>query len=262
MRRFTTSTARTALQDRKLHAKLTTSPPVQITTLPNGIRVATEATPGHFSAVGLYVDAGSRYETKDNSGVSHFLDRMAFKVIFFRFNTTVFADRLIKSTHARTDGEMSTAIHKLGGQIQCASSREAIMYQSSQFNNATPLALSIIADTVTNAAFSPEEILAQRDATRYEIREISSKPEMILPEVLHQVAYGGEGLGNPLLCPEERIDLIDADTLRDFMQNWYRPERIVIAGAGMVHEDLVELTDKYFSSLKPSQVLSKQVPLS
>jgi mitochondrial-processing peptidase subunit alpha len=58
------------------------APPVQITTLPNKIRVATEATPGHFSSVGLYVDAGSRYETPEISGTTHFLDRMAFKVRF------------------------------------------------------------------------------------------------------------------------------------------------------------------------------------
>jgi hypothetical protein len=54
--------------------------PTQITTLDNKIRVATEATPGHFSAVGVYIDAGSRYEAPQFSGVSHILDRMAFKV--------------------------------------------------------------------------------------------------------------------------------------------------------------------------------------
>lgn len=53
---------------------------VRITTLQNKVRVATEATPGHFSGVGLFVDAGSRYETPSASGVSHFLDRLAFKV--------------------------------------------------------------------------------------------------------------------------------------------------------------------------------------
>lgn len=55
-------------------------PNVQITTLPNRLRVATDSTPGHFSSVGLYVDAGARYETPEIAGVSHFLDRMAFKV--------------------------------------------------------------------------------------------------------------------------------------------------------------------------------------
>lgn len=62
---------------------LAPNPPVQITTLPNKMRVATESTPGHFSSLGLYIDAGSRYESAETSGVSHFLDRMAFKVRAF-----------------------------------------------------------------------------------------------------------------------------------------------------------------------------------
>lgn len=133
------------------------------------------------------------------------------------------------------------------------------MYQSSHFHQATPLALSLISDTILNASFHPEELEAQRDAARYEIREISAKPEMIIPEILHMVAYNGEGLGNPLLCPEDRIDAIDAPLMRKFIKDWYRPERMVIAGAGMHHEELVELADKYFSSLKYAPV---EVPTS
>lgn len=52
----------------------------QITTLPNGVRVATEALPGPFSGIGVYVDAGSRYENESLRGVSHIVDRLAFKV--------------------------------------------------------------------------------------------------------------------------------------------------------------------------------------
>lgn len=54
--------------------------PVDITTLPNGVRVVTEPTPGYFSSVGVYIDAGSRYESPRLSGTSHIMDRMAFKV--------------------------------------------------------------------------------------------------------------------------------------------------------------------------------------
>ncbi|PFH52260.1 hypothetical protein AMATHDRAFT_2266 [Amanita thiersii Skay4041] len=216
-------------------SNVTRDPTIQITTLPNKIRVATEDTPGHFSSVGLYIDAGSRYETTETSGVSHFLDRMAFK-----------------STTTRSDTEMSTAIHSLGGQIMCSSSRESIMYQSSHFNQSTPLAVSLISDTVLNPAFLQEEIEAQRDAAQYELRELSAKPEMIIPEVLHNVAYGQKGLGNPLLCPMDHIETMNELLLRTSMKEWYRPERMVIAGAGVHHKDLVELTDKYFSSLKSS----------
>ncbi|KAH8102419.1 Metalloenzyme, LuxS/M16 peptidase-like protein [Cristinia sonorae] len=235
MRRVATSALRRSLRSqRHIHdGPSSTSSTVQITTLPNKIRVATESTPGHFSSIGLYVDAGSRYEDHSNAGVSHFLDRMAFK-----------------TTTTRSEVEMSTDMHKLGGQIFCSSSRETLMYQSSHFHQATPLAMSLIADTVSNAAFLPEEIAAQRDAARYEIREVSAKPEMILPEVLHEVAFDGKGLGNPLLCPEDRIDVVDEPIMRSFMKDWYRPERMVIAGAGMPHEQLVELADRHFSSMK------------
>ncbi|KAG9314105.1 Metalloenzyme, LuxS/M16 peptidase-like protein [Chiua virens] len=222
------------LPSHRRHLSHASLPPLQITTLPNKIRVATESTPGHFSSVGLYIDAGSRYELPSTSGASHFLDRMAFK-----------------STHSRSEGDMTAAMDKLGGQIMCSSSRESIMYQSSHFDQATPLALSLISDTVLHPAFLLEELEIQKDAASYEIREISNKPEMILPEVLHEVAYGGKGLGNPLVCPDERISLITGDLLRGCISDWHRPERMVIAGAGMQHEQLVELVDKHFSVLKP-----------
>lgn len=157
---------------------------------------------------------------------------------------------------------MVSAVQAMGGQIFCSSTRESIMYQSAHFNSATPTALSLISDTVLNPAFLEEEILAQRDAAFYENRELSSKPDMILQEVLHSVAYGGKGLGNPLLCPVERIDSIDGSSLRRVMKEWYRPERMVVAGAGMHHQDLVELADKYFSSLKPGPTLSSQTRTS
>ncbi|KAI9455942.1 mitochondrial processing peptidase [Lactarius psammicola] len=190
---------------------------VQVTTLPNKLRVATENTPGHFSSLGLYVDAGARYETPPNAGVSHFVDRMAFK-----------------------------AMSALGGQIMCSSSRETIMYQSSHFHKAN--------STVQNASFLPEELDAQRAAAEYEIRELTAKPEVILPEILHHVAYNGKGLGNPLLCPEDRIDIIDASLMRDFMTQWYRPERMVIAGAGIAHEELTGQTSTLSSSRPTSSI--------
>jgi len=67
---------------RHLRRRLSTAvpPDVQVTTLPNRIRVATNSTPVHFSSVGLFVDAGSRYETPETLGVSNFINRMAFKV--------------------------------------------------------------------------------------------------------------------------------------------------------------------------------------
>lgn len=145
---------------------------------------------------------------------------------------------------------MTSEIEALGGQFQASSSRETIMYQSSTYTRSLPSVLSILSDTVLHPSITDKEVDAQRDAVAYEIREIKDKPEMILPEILHEVAYKGNTLGNPLLCPEENLAKMTPETIREFMGMWYRPERIVVAAAGVEHEHMVELVEQYFGEMK------------
>ncbi|KAK0545629.1 hypothetical protein OC861_005196 [Tilletia horrida] len=232
----------TALLSKSYASSATPSAPipssalVEISRLPNNITVATESTPGHFSALGIYVDVGSRYERQHvpgESGISHLLDRMAFK-----------------STTTRTAEDMTAEISRLGGNFFCSSSRETMMYQASIFNQDLHSALDLLADTVLNPKLSKQELDMQKEAAEYEIREIAAKPEMMLPEILHHVAYEGNTLGFPLLCPPESLPVMTADNLRDFVNAWYTPDRIVVAGAGMAHQELVEAAQKRFGHLK------------
>jgi processing peptidase subunit alpha len=156
---------------------------------------------------------------------------------------------LRQSTDKHSDTEMTTLIDSLGSQISCASSRETIMYQSSIFPHHLPTALSILSSTILHPLLLPAEVESQKQAAAYEIREIWSKPELILPEVLHTVAYKGNTLGMPLLCPEEQLAVLGEREVRGFMDEWYKPERMVLAGSGMAHEELVELGEKYFGGL-------------
>jgi len=141
-----------------------------------------------------------------------------------------------------------------------ASSREAIMYQASYFGSHTPSAISAMAETIISPEFRPEDLQAVRDSAYYETREMEGKPELSLPEILHRVAYGNAGLGNPLLCPTSRIDSIHNNDLRAFMNEWFQPHRVVIAGAGIPHEELVELARKHFGSMQstPQAAISPQ----
>jgi processing peptidase subunit alpha len=145
--------------------------------------------------------------------------------------------------------EMIKLIDSLGSNILCSSSRETIMYQSTVFPENLPLAMRLISSTVRNSLIEDEELDVQKEAAAYEIREIWAKPELILPELVHHVAYKDNTLGMPLLCPEERLPFIDRETLRGFMRDWYRPERMVVAGVGMEHEELVKLAEEHFGSL-------------
>lgn len=205
----------------------------QITTLPNGIRVATEALPGHFSGIGVYVDAGSRYENDALRGVSHIIDRLAFK-----------------STTSTTGDEMVEKIESLGGNIQCASSRESLMYQSATFNSAVPTTVGLLAETIRDPLITEEEVQQQLETADYEIGEIWSKPELILPELVHMAAYKDNTLGNPLLCPKERLPYINRAVVEAYRKEFYKPERMVVAFAGVEHNEAVRLAEKYFGDME------------
>ncbi|KAH7371200.1 peptidase M16 inactive domain-containing protein [Pyrenochaeta sp. MPI-SDFR-AT-0127] len=204
----------------------------QITTLPNGIRVATEALPGHFSGVGVYVDSGSRYENDALRGVSHIVDRLAFK-----------------STRSTTGDQMMEKLETLGGNIQCASSRESLMYQSATFNSAVPTTVGVLAETIRDPLITEEEVSQQLETADYEIGEIWSKPELILPELVHMAAYKDNTLGNPLLCPKERLPFITRDVVEAYRKEFYKPDRIVVAFAGVDHNQAVRLTEQYFGDM-------------
>jgi len=209
----------------------------QISTLSNGIRVATEALPGHFSGIGVYIDAGSRYENDYLRGVSHIMDRLAFK-----------------STEKRSNDEMLEALESLGGNIQCASSRESLMYQSATFNSAVPTTVALLAETIRSPLITEQEVQEQLETASYEIGEIWSKPELILPELVHMAAYKDNTLGNPLLCPKERLSEINKSVIEAYRKAFYRPERMVVAFAGVHHDEAVKLTERYFGDMQSPEL--------
>ncbi|KAL1897103.1 Mitochondrial-processing peptidase subunit alpha [Sporothrix stenoceras] len=212
-----------------------------ITTLPNGIRVASEALPDAFSGVGVYIDAGSRYENEYLRGASHIMDRLAFK-----------------STNKRSADDMLEAVESLGGNIQCASSRESMMYQAATFNSAIPTATELLAETIRNPLMTDDEVAQQLETAAYEVKEIWAKPELILPELVHMAAFKDNTLGNPLLCPEDRLSAIDGNVIRAYRQAFYQPERMVVAFAGISHEESVRLAEQHFGDMKSTKPASAE----
>ena len=137
----------------------------------------------------------------------------------------------------------------LGGNVQCASSRESLMYQASTFNTAVPETIGLLADTVRDPVISEQEVAQQLDTAEYEIREIWNKPELILPEMVNVAAYRGNTLGNPLLCPQERLPYINKSVVEKYRAAFYNPERMVLAFAGVDHGQAVKLAERYFGDM-------------
>lgn len=127
------------------------------------------------------------------------------------------------------------------------------MYQSASFNSAVPTTLGLLAETIRDPLITDLEVKQQLETAEYEIREIWSKPELILPELVNVAAYKGNTLGNPLLCPRERLPHINKTVVEKYRKAFYHPERMVVAFAGVAHEEALNLTQKYFGDMQRSQ---------
>ncbi|CAH1763041.1 8361_t:CDS:2 [Entrophospora sp. SA101] len=229
--RFASTTTNSLNSTTKVSNVLSTSSNInnnvaKITTLPNGVRVTTQNIPGHFSAVGVYVDTGSRYETEKNIG----------------------------STENRSEEKMIETMESLGSNIMCGSNREAITYQSAIFPQDLSKVISLFADVIRNPLISQNEVIEQQQSILYEINEVNQKPDISLGEILHIVGYKNNTLGNPILCPEERLYQITPNLIKEFMSTWYVPERIVVAAIGADHDEVVDLVYKNFGDMKKSTV--------
>ncbi|KAH6584306.1 hypothetical protein BASA50_000267 [Batrachochytrium salamandrivorans] len=225
-----------------------------ITQLSNGVRVATQESLGHFVSAGIYVDSGSKYESLENAGASHLLDRMAFK-----------------STENLGTPELIKELESLGGNVMAHSSREGIIYQAAVFRHDLAKMMKIYGQMVRRPLFTESELEETKESTRYELREITNKMDMIMSEVVHSVAFQADTvanetvplvapaseifpirtntLGNPLIVDLPALEAMSSETMKKFHNTWYTPDRIVVAGVGMDHARLVELAEQEFGNM-------------
>ncbi|KAG5354402.1 Mitochondrial-processing peptidase subunit alpha [Yarrowia sp. C11] len=208
----------------------------KIHTLSNGLRVAVRPSPGFFSALGLYVDAGSRFEPRQLSGVSHIMDRLAFK----------------QATQRRSADEVADTIESLGGNFFGSSARESIIYQATVFNKDVETALALLAESVIVPQITEEDVGEKKKTMEFELDQLWKEPSLILPEVVHMTAYDGT-LGNPLVCPYEQLPHINARAVNEYRDLFYHPERFVLGFVGVPEETAVELAEKYFGWMKRSE---------
>ncbi|ODV86970.1 hypothetical protein CANARDRAFT_27312 [[Candida] arabinofermentans NRRL YB-2248] len=207
----------------------------KIKTLPNGIKLVVDETPSYFSAIGMYVNAGSRFEDRYGlTGCSHLIDKMAFK-----------------STENYTQAKMLENLNHLGGNFMCASSRESLIYQASVFNQDVDKMYQLLSETISKPLMLEDEINEQILNTNYELNEIWLQSDLILPELFQQVAYDSKNLGAPLLCPIEQLDQINKEKLMNYRKLFFKPENLVVALSGISADKAEDLTLKYFEDFKP-----------
>ncbi|KAJ6639891.1 Mitochondrial-processing peptidase subunit beta [Pseudolycoriella hygida] len=223
-------------------AALVNIPATECTSLDNGLRVCSEDSGAKTATVGVWIDAGSRYEDSSNNGVAHFLEHMAFK-----------------GTAKRSQTDLELEIENLGAHLNAYTSREQTVYYAKCLSKDVPKAVEILADIIQNSKLGESEIERERSVILREMQEVESNLQEVIFDHLHATAYQGTPLGQTILGPTKNINSIGKADLQNYVATHYKAARIVLAAAGGVnHNELVQLAQKEFGKL--DNTFDGQVP--
>lgn len=207
---------------------------IEVSTLKNGMRVASVNHISPLVNVGVFMDAGSRYETPQLNGISHFLETMAFK-----------------STTNRTDFMLVRDMAAMGGNLMSSSSQELMWYSAELLKEASYFGVQSLADIIQHPEFRFDELADQRALYKQSFAHAGDDAQRKVMELALSTAFPTSGLGLPTQGAADNADNFTADNLREYARTFFTPSRMVVTGVGYDHAQLVEWTEQCFDSLSP-----------
>ncbi len=211
----------------------------QVTALPNGLRVVTDAIPGlETTSIGVWVDTGSRNEDPEINGVSHLLEHMAFK-----------------GTERRSARAIAEEVEAVGGHLNAYTSSEQTAYLARVLKDDVGLAVDILADILQHSVFDESELTRERAVVVQEIGQTRDTPDDMVFELFQEAAYPEQPLGRSILGTVERVNGFARQTLMDYMAERYRAPRMVAVAAGAIeHASFVDMIGDAFGALGAGEV--------
>uniref|UniRef100_A0A668ATH8 Mitochondrial-processing peptidase subunit beta n=1 Tax=Myripristis murdjan TaxID=586833 RepID=A0A668ATH8_9TELE len=206
-------------------------PETKVTALENGLRVASEDSGLSTCTVGLWIDAGSRYENERNNGTAHFLEHMAFK-----------------GTRKRSQLDLELEIENMGAHLNAYTSREQTVYYAKAFSKDLPRAVEILADIIQNSTLGEAEIERERGVILREMQEVETNLQEVVFDYLHATAYQATALGRTILGPTENINFIAKRNVAVTFSH-FKTLCDVFFGSGVSHDELIDLAKYHFGKL-------------
>lgn len=184
-------------------------------------------------ALGLWVSVGSRDESAEQAGCSHFLEHLLFK-----------------GTHRRTARQIAEELDAVGGEMNAFTSKEMTCFYARVLDHDLPLAFDVLADMVVDARNTPEDVEAERQVVLSEIDIHVDTPDDLVHSDFSELLLGEHPLALETLGTFESITRLGRDTIHDYYLDRYRPQNLVVAASGNVeHDRVIELTDQLLGDL-------------
>ena len=207
---------------------------MNVTRLENGLRVVTESVGSVSSAaVGLWVENGSRYESRRLNGISHVIEHLMFK-----------------GTPTRSARRIAEEIESLGGSINAFTSKEHACYHARALHEHVERCVDVVSDIFLNSTFRRDDLELERDVVIQEILDAEDSPEDLVHDYYLASYWPGHPLGWPVMGTAETVGHITRNDIITFVAGRYRPDRVILAVAGRVdHQQVVDLCRERFGQL-------------
>jgi predicted Zn-dependent peptidase len=212
------------------------------TELPNGLIVLTERMDHlHSVAMGVWIKSGSRCESAEMNGISHFVEHMLFK-----------------GTKSRSAQKIAREMDSIGGNLDAFTSKETICFNVKSLSDHVPIALDVLTDMVLNPTFAPPDIERERGVILEEIKIDEDNPDVLVHELFTQSFWKGHPLGQPILGTTETVGRLGQQQLFGYHGDRFHGGNMVFSAAGNLdHDRFLEAVAEKFSALAGGQTLSE-----
>jgi predicted Zn-dependent peptidase len=209
------------------------------TVLRNGLRIVSSTLPHTRSvSISIFIGAGSRYESDDEAGVSHFLEHMLFK-----------------GTRRRpTAREISEEIEGIGGVMNAGTDKELTVYWAKVGDHRFAATLDILADSLLNSLLDPEELEKERAVILEELAMTEDSPADIVNILIDEVVWPHQPLGRDTGGTPDSVKAITRNDVIRYMGQLYVPQNTVVAVAGNVsHQEVIDRVEEYLGDWQPHE---------
>lgn len=207
---------------------------VRKTVLANGLRIVSEIMPSVRSvSLGIWLNAGSRHESEDENGITHFTEHMVFK-----------------GTSRYTAREIAYAIDSLGGHLDAFTSKETTAFTAKVLDEHWRQALDILADMVQHPTFSDSDIEREKGVVLEELKMDEDNPDYLLGTIFARSFWNGHGMARPVIGNSDSIRAFQHAQLQRFFGSTFHARNLVLTAAGNIdHDTLVQEAEQRLGGL-------------
>lgn len=207
----------------------------QTKTFHNGVRFLHFPVQGPVAHIAVYINAGTRDEEDDQSGIAHFIEHTIFK-----------------GTAKRKAYHVLTRLESVGGELNAFTSKEETCIFATVLNEHFQRALELISDIIIHPTFPEKELKKEKDVILDEINSYKDNPAEEIYDILEENVFKGHALSRNILGKPEHIQDFTKEDVLHFIHQNYTAGKIVICTIGDLNFNKIShLAEKYFEQVGP-----------